>query len=246
MPVLSANIYNRDIHAYLERRISFYFLEQIHHGEGKAIEQSQEFFLFLDTAIKNDAFVSENISTYRFLKTYISDRIISASWALKDRIYDALVAEDRFDFTKDMTINCLNFLLVLRDVIFCYNRNLLHMFDKYRYEEKSFIEEKRNILSDVVNDMSVIVPKISPTLFHMGAKIFIPYQEGDTTVPFICRLAAVFSHLAQMLSYSEYQQGVKGSLSINRSLLNTIFYNAEFFGLDRLIVKDMLTFISAL
>ncbi len=239
--------YFEEIMPYLNDRIDFAFLEKVPSGDGLSVEQAQSFFIFLNDAIRNDLFVYNNKCTYLLLKTNMTDKIINASWTIKDSLFELISKEDKFSFGKEETINCVNFLLILKDILQAYSSIDIYDFNEYGNHKKDFYQHLNNNLFKIVDIFSDnLLSLISPIIHVMAVKSFFPYYEDDQSVAVLSRLVAVFSHLSKMLSLYQLDDNgmIKGSKTSYGSMITSLQNNAAFFALDKNIISELKTFSS--
>lgn len=239
-------LYFEEIIAYLNERIDFGFLENVPSGEGKVVEQAQSFFIFLNEAIRNDVFVYNNRCTYLLLRTNITDKIINAAWTIKDSLFESISKEDMFSFSREETINYLNFLLILKDILYAYSSIDIYDFNEYQNNKKEFYHYLKDSLFKTVDTFSENhLSLISPIIHAMVVKSFFPHYEDDQSIAVLSRLVAIFSRLSKMLPlYQSDASMFKGSMSSYESMMSSLEDNAMFFALDKNIISELKTFSS--
>ncbi len=236
------NFYHQELKIYLEERLNFSFLEKIPSSYGGIIEQSQEFFIFLERTVYDETFLSANIHTTNLLKTNITDKIIGTAFTIKESIYEEIQSEGQFNFDKNDIINYINFLLVLRDILQSASTTYITEFNQYLYDKDNFNEYFEENLSLIVDEVSEgSLKMVSPIIIATALKSFFPYYESSETIPIISRLVAIFSSISKMLPF--YNIGsvndMPSSLKPYDSMMCSLYNNANFFGLDKKLIKNM-------
>ncbi len=236
------NFYYPELKIYLEERLDFSFLEKIPSSEGGIVEQSQEFFIFLEMASFDEVFLAKNLHTINLLKTNITDKIIDTAFTIKESIFEEIQQEGQFNFGKNDIINYVNYLLLLRDILECSSDIYITDFNEYIYDKDSFsyyFEENLPSIVDQISEHNLRMT--SPIIIATALKSFFPHYEDTQTIPIISRLVAIFASMSKMITF--YNLGGSNDMpqahKPYNSVINSLYNNATFFGLDKTVIKNM-------
>ncbi len=239
------NFYYQELKVYLEERLDFSFFDKIPSGDGGVVEQSQEFFIFLESNAYDELFLDSNIHTTNLLKTNITDKIIGTAFTIKENIFEEIQKEGQFNFDKNDIINYINFLLVFRDILQASSSMYITDFNKYMYNKEEFsiyFEENLSTLVDEIYENNLTM--ISPIIIATAIKSFFPYHENSDNVPIISRLVAIFARISKMLPFYKIENNYNMPLALKPydSIITSLYNNAAFFGLDKNVIKNMQIF----
>ncbi len=184
--------------------------------------------------------------TFLMLQTNITDTIISASWDIKDNLFESITKEDMFSFSKEHTINYINFMLVLRDIFTVYSSIEIYDFNQYLNDKDDFYNYINDNLFEIAHRFSEShLSSISHIIYSIVLKSFFPHYENDSTVSVLSKLIAIFSRLSRILPlYNLDYNNYDGVRSNYQSMINMLYSNASFFALDKNIISELKTFSS--
>ncbi len=233
-----------ELSSYLNKRINFNFLEKIPSDVGGVVEQSQDFFIFINEAVKDEYFKAISKYTFLMLQTGITDKIISASWSIKDNLFEAISKEDMFSFSKEDTINYINFMLILRDIFYVYSSIEIYNFSEYLNDKEDFYNYINDNLFEIEHRFSEDhLSSISHIIYSVVLKSFLPHYKNDGNISILSKLIAIFWRLSRMLPlYNLDYNNYDGALSNYQSMINVLYHNASFFALDKNIISELKTF----